>query len=170
MLTGAFSVVGLSGVRGGNPLSASPKPSQDPVPFDSFKGALKLDGQEIAVVTGIDLTLANGVEPQYGIFSRSASAVSLGRSTLSGTLSAFYTDGNLADDFINDARVKLEFILQRGDYSYTFLIPNVTFTGAEDSVQSEGPISLNVPWSAALDATLGTNFQITRTVPADPGA
>ena len=140
------------------------------MPFDSFKGALKLDGQEIAVVTGIDLTLANGVEPQYGIFSRSASAVSLGRSTLSGTLSAFYTDGNLADDFINDARVKLEFILQRGDYSYTFLIPNVTFTGAEDSVQSEGPISLNVPWSAALDATLGTNFQITRTVPADPGA
>ena len=170
MLTGSFSVVGLSGARGGNPLSASPKPSQAPVPFDSFKGALKLDGQEIAVVTGIDLTLANGVEPQYGIFSRSASAVSLGRSTLSGTLSAFYTDGNLADDFINDARVKLEFILQRGDYSYTFLIPNVTFTGAEDSVQSEGPISLNVPWSAALDATLGTNFQITRTVPADPGA
>ena len=31
MLTGAFSVVGLSGARGGNPLSASPKPSQDPV-------------------------------------------------------------------------------------------------------------------------------------------
>ena len=72
--------------------------------------------------------------------------------------------------FINDSRVKLEFTLERGEYSYTFLIPSITLTGADDSVQSEGPIQLNVPWSAALDPTLGTNFQITRTVPADPGA
>lgn len=111
-----------------------------------------------------------GLSRSTGFFSRFRQCRQSGRSTLSGTLSAFYTDGNLADDFINDARVKLEFILQRGDYSYTFLIPNVTFTGAGDSVQSEGPISLNVPWSAALDPTLGTNFQISRTVPSDPGA
>jgi len=60
-------------------------------------------------VTGIDLTLNNGIEPQYALFGRSAQAVSWGRSTLSGTLSAFYVDGNIPDMFINDTRVKLEF-------------------------------------------------------------
>lgn len=169
MITGTFSIVGLSGEKGETPLSASPTPAPEGDPFDSFRGSLKIDDTEIAVVTGIDLTLNNGIEPQYALFSRSAQAVSWGRSTLSGTLSAFYVDGNLPEHFINDARVKLEFTLERGEYSYTFLIPNITLTGAEDSAQSEGPISLSVPWSAALDATLGTNFQITRTVPAEPG-
>ena len=165
MITGTFSFVGLSGEKGGTPLSASPTPAPEGDPVDSFRGSLKIDDSVIAVITGIDLTLANGIEPQYGLFGRSAQAVSWGRSTLSGTLSAFYTDGNLPDMFINDARVKLEFTLTRGDYGYTFLIPNITLTGAEDSAQSEGPITLSVPWSAALDATLGTNFRITRTVP-----
>ncbi len=165
MITGMFSFVGLSGGKGKTPLSASPTPAPEGDPFDSFRGALKVNETEIAVVTGIDLTLNNGIEPQYALFSRSAQAVSWGRSTLSGTLSAFYVDGNIPDMFINDTRVKLEFTLERGEYSYTFLIPNITLTGAEDSAQSEGPITLSVPWSAALDATIGTNFRITRTVP-----
>lgn len=168
MVTGTLSAVGLSGERSEAPLAGSPTPAGETNPFDSFKGSLKIDDQAIAVVTGIDLTLANGIEPQYGLFNRSAQAVSWGRSTLSGTLSAFYTDGNLPEMFINDSRVKLEFTLTRGDYGYTFLIPNITLTGADDSAQSEGPITLNVPWSAALDATSGTNFRITRTVPASP--
>ena len=170
MVTGTFSIVGLGGERSGTPLSASPTAVADSNPFDSFTGVLKVDDTEIAVVTGIDLTLANGIEPQYAVFNRQACAVSWGRSTLTGTLSAFYTDGNLVGDFINDSRVKLEFTLTRGDYGYTLLIPNVTLTGADDSAQSEGPIALNIPWSAALDKTTGTNFQITRTVPAEPGA
>lgn len=165
MVTGTLSIVGLEGERSSAPLSASPTVAPDSNPFDSFTGSLKVDDTAIAVVTGIDLTLANGIEPQYAVFDRQACAVSWGRSTLTGTLSAFYTDGNLVDDFINDSRVKLEFTLTRGDYGYTFLIPNITLTGAEDSAQSEGPITLSVPWSAALDATLGTNFRITRTVP-----
>ena len=169
MVGGTFSIVGLEGTRGGTPLSVSPTAAEENNPFDSFTGNLKIDDVSIAVVTGIDLTLANGIEPQYAIFDRQACAVSWGRSTLTGTLSAFYTDGNLDDDFINDSRVKLEFTLTRGDYGYTFLIPNVTLTGADDSAQSEGPIALNIPWSAALDKTSGTNFQITRTVPAVPG-
>lgn len=169
MLSGTLSIVGLSGERGTTPLAASPTPAGETDPFDSFKGSLKIDNQAIAVVTGIDLTLANGIEPQYGLFDRSAKAVAWGRSTLTGTLSAFYIDGNLPEMFINDSRVKLEFTLERGEYSYTFLIPSITLTGADDSVQSEGPIQLNVPWSAALDPTLGTNFQITRTVPTIPG-
>ena len=84
----------------GFPASGAPRRSRRPPPrlgetdpFDSFKGSLKINSQAIAVVTGIDLTLANGIEPQYAIFDRSAKAVSWGRSTLTGTLSAFYVDG-----------------------------------------------------------------------------
>ena len=166
MVTGTFSVVGLSGKRGSTPLAASAAAAAALDPLDSFRGELKFDDEPVAVVTGIELTLNNGIEPQYALFDRSSCAVSWGRSTLSGTLSAFYTDGHIVEDFINDERVRLEFTLERGEYAYTFLIPHIVLTGADDSAQSEGPISLSVPWSAALDSTAGTNFQITRTVPA----
>ncbi len=167
LITGTFSIVGLSGKNETSPLAASAESSPTGELFDSFKGELNVDGSPIAVVTGIELTLNNGIEPQYALFNRSACAVSWGRSTLTGTLSAFYTDGNLVDDFINDTRISLEFTLERGEYSYTFLVPNITLTGADAPAESEGPITLNIPWSAALDTTTGTNFKITRTVPAN---
>ena len=167
LITGTFSIVGLSGKNATSALSSSVTAAQAGEPFDSFRGSLKVNNSPIAVVTGIELTLNNGIEPQYAIFDRSACAVSWGRSTLSGTLSAFYTDGSLVDDFINDTRISLEFTLERGEYGYTFLIPNITLTGADAPAESEGPITLNIPWSAALDATAGTNLKITRTVPSE---
>ena len=166
LVTGTFSIIGLSGKTAEEALSETVTPAVAGEPFDSFRGTLKVNDSPIAVVTGIECTLNNGIEPQYALFDRSACAVSWGRSTLSGTLSAFYTDGSLVDHFIQDERVSLEFTLERGKYGYTFLIPNITLTGADAPADSEGPITLNIPWSAALDADSGTNFQITRTVPA----
>lgn len=165
LITGTFSIVGLSGKNAAATLSSSTLEAKAGDPFDSFKGSLKTDSSPIAVVTGIELTLNNGIEPQYALFDRSACAVSWGRSTLSGTLSAFYTNGTLVDAFIKDKRISLELTLERGEYGYTFLVPNITLTGADAPAESEGPIVLNIPWSAALDDAAGTNFQITRTVP-----
>lgn len=166
MITGTLGIVGLSCDYKQAPLDAAPKAPPAPVPFDSFTGTLKEGGQEIAVVTGIELTLANGIESQYPVFSRTATAISLGLSKLSGTLSAFFTDGVLLRKFLDDTPTTLEFTLLRGEGSYTFLIPNLTYTGAEHSVQSENAIQLSLPWQASLDATLGTNFQIIRNLTA----
>lgn len=164
-VTAGFEVVGLTGGLSASPLSANPTASSTLEPFDTFTGTLKVGGQEIAVVTGIDLTLANGVEAKYPVFERSAFAVSWGKSNLSGTLSAFFIDDALTRKFINDEKTSLEFTLIHGTCSYTFLVPKVLFTGSDASVQGESEISLNVPFQAILDPTLGTNIQITRTLP-----
>lgn len=169
IITGSFDLVGLSGGYATAPLSPSPTPSQEPVPFDSFTGSIKADNTEIAVITGIDLNLENGVEPKYTLFKRAAVAVGWGKSNLSGTLSAFFTaDATLVQKFIADTRISLEFTLTHDEYSYTFLAPNVTLTGADNPVQGENEISLNIPWQASLDAGIGTNIQITRVLPVTP--
>ena len=170
IITGTFGITGLACDYMTSPLAASPKVPPAPVPFDSFTGTLKEGGTEIAVVTGIDLTINNGVEPQYPVFSRTAAAVSLGRSKLSGTLAAFFTDGTLLRKFLDETPTKLEFTLQRGGDSYTFLIPNLTYTGAEHSVQSESSIQLSMPWLANLDSAIGSSFQITRNLAASPAS
>ncbi|MEG1610805.1 MAG: phage tail tube protein [Bilophila sp.] len=168
-VTASFEVVGLTAGLSATPLSATPTASKTTEPFDTFTGTLKIGTQEIAVVTGVDLTLANGVEAKYPVMSRSAIAVGWGKSNLSGTLSAFFTDDSLTKKFINDEKTSLEFTLTRDGYAYAFLVPKILFTGADAAVQGESEISLNVPFQAVLDPVLATNIQITRTVPAPSG-
>lgn len=168
VVTGSFDIVGLGVALAASPLDAAYTPAGGCDPFDSFTGSLFIDDTDVAVVTGIDLTLANGAEAKFPLFSRQAAGVGLGKSTLSGTLSAFFTDDTFVKKFIDDAKVKIVFTLTRGDYSYAFQIPCATLTNAGTGVQGEGEISLDLPWSAALDAASGTNILITRTVPTPP--
>jgi hypothetical protein len=165
LVTGSFDFVGLSAALETDPLSDAPVMPGTPVPFDGFTGSLKVNNAAIAVVTGIDLTLANGVEAKYPLFTRSATSVIWGKSNLSGTITAFFTeDAALLRKFIQDEKVSLEFVLQYGADSYTFLIPVVTLTGGDNAVQGEAEISLSIPWVASLDTALGTNIQITRSL------
>lgn len=168
VVTGSFDIVGLGASLAAAPLDSAYAPAGAIDPFDSFTGSLFVDEKEVAVVTGIDLTLANGVEAKFPLFNRQALSVGFGKSTLSGTLSAFFTDKLFVEKFINDAKVKIAFTLTHGDYAYAFAIPCATLTNAGANVQGEGEISLDLPWSAALDAALGTNIQITRTLPTLP--
>ena len=140
VVTGSFDIVGLGTTLAATPLDSAYTVAGDCDPFDSFTGSLLIDDAEVAIVTGIDLTLANTVEAKFPIFSRQAVAVGYGKSALTGTLSAFFTDDTFVSKFINDAKVKIAFTLTRGDYSYTFLIPCATLTNAGTSVQGEGEI------------------------------
>lgn len=168
-VSASFDILGLAGDYKTSAL-AVPAASKNPAAFDSFTGELRADGTALAIVTGIELSLSNGLEPHYAVFSRDAAAMRWGRSQLTGTLSAFFTDALLLRKFLDDTAVALSFTLKRGETQYTFTIPRLFYTGAETAVQGEDAVSLSLPWQASLDATLGTSFQITRTLPTPQGA
>ena len=157
----SFAVVGLSGEYATSQL-AVPTASKNPAAFNSFTGSLEVDGTELAIVTGLELSLENGIEAQYALMDRSAKAVSYGRSNLTGTITAFFADATLLGKFLNDTAVSLVLTLERNNASYEFKIPRLFYTGADNAVSGEGVISLSMPFQAAICDTLGTNLQITR--------
>jgi hypothetical protein len=162
-VTGAFGMIGLSTAIAAAPLAANTPAPGELAPFNSFTGELKVDNTVFALTSGIELSLQNGAAAKYPLFSRVASALLLGKSNLSGTLTAYVTsDAPLLRKYINDNKSKLEFTLTRGAWAYDFLIPSVTFTGAGFPVQNDQEIVLNVPFQATLGADAGTNLQITR--------
>lgn len=169
ILTGSFDVIGLSGEVADAPLAASPAPSLTGRQFDSYIGALKEGGQTIAVVTGIDLSLDNGIQPQFVLFRRDAPFVSWGRSSVTGTLTAFFENAALIGKFLDETPTNLEFspISPDGD-AYDIVLPNVRYTGAELPMDADGPISISMPFSAVLDKTSGTNMIIRRKPVAVP--
>lgn len=165
LITGSMGIVGSGNVNyTAAPLSAAPTASQPHRTFDSYTGELVSEaGLNMAVVTGLDFSLSNNIEPLYAVLSKVAVGVDMRKANVSGTLTAFFTDKTLLDMFINEAPSKLSMTL--GDPAtgaYTFTFPRVVYTGGDNGVSDDGPITLNMPFTAVLDPATGTSFQITR--------
>ena len=169
MVTGKFEFVGLSGETAHEPLASQNAPSATGRPYDSYRGELKEAGETIAVVTGIELSLDNGIQPQFVLFQRAAPFVSWGLSTVTGTMTAFFEDVALIQKFLDETPTSLEFTLgfpEEGLYRVT--LPAIRYTGADNPVEQEGPVSLSMPFSAVLDPVSGTNMIIERLPAAGP--
>ena len=90
---------------------------------------------------------------------------SIGRSNLTGTLSAYFESSVLYQKFLTNADSSLEVVCSDGTESFTFLVPKLKYTGGDVPVSGEGPVSIQMPFQGILDPVTGTNFQITRSAP-----
>jgi len=163
IVTATFDVVGKGASYSGTPLDATPTASQANSPFDSFSGVLKEGGVTIGVVTGFDMTLDNGLAAQFVVGSDETPAITNGRSNLTGNVTAFFENATLLNKFINETESSLEFTLGDGvSNSYTILIPRLKYSGGDNTVTDEGPVTISMPFQALLDGVTGTNIQITR--------
>lgn len=172
MIKGTFEVIGMDAENADAPLSATPEPPRATRQFDSYTGVLKEGDKTIAVVTGIELSLDNGIQPQFVLFQRAAPFVSWGRSNVTGTLTAFFENTDLIKKFLDETPTSLEFTLEEkeGAGSYTFILPSIYYTGADNPMDSDGPISISMPFQAILDHATGTNMIIRREIRKDAGA
>ena len=169
MIAGSFELIGLSGETATEPLVKSPAPSLTHLQYDSFTGELRSNGELMAVVTGLDLILDNGIQPQFVIFQRDAPFVSWGNSNVAGTMTAFFQNAALIREFLDETPAALQFTLGKsGDNQYTFVLPKIRYTGAENNMDADGPLSISMPFSAMLDPATGTNLIIRRKPAAVP--
>lgn len=163
MITGSFDILGLGGVTSTTPLAATPAASQTGSVFDSYTGELTEGGLPIGVVTALDLSLDNGIQPQFVLFEKASPFVSWGKSTLTGSLSVFFMDNTLAQKFLEGTYSSLICTLGDGtSQSYVVTIPRVLYTGADVPMQADGPLTMTLPFTAIFDQTFGTNLQIKR--------
>lgn len=167
MITGTLGVVGKS-QEVAQDLTGLGTPTYNPasttVPLDSFTGTLNEAGSAIAVITEISLSLANGLEPRFVVGSKDTLLPSLGRSNLTGSITAYFEDSSLVDKFINETASSIEFTLpDAAGNQQKYRIPRIIYTGGQPDVSGEGPITLSMPFQAILDPTETTNFIIERT-------
>lgn len=163
LVTGKLNFVGLTHSLSTTPLADSVTAPQSNEVYDSFTGTIKEGDTNIGIVTGLDFNLNNNITPQYVLMKRAAAFVVPGRSILTGTLTAFFEDASLNQKFLQETPTSLEFTLGDGlTNSYTFIFPQVRYTSFSAPVNSEGPIALNLGFSAIFDQTSGTNVIIKR--------
>jgi hypothetical protein len=166
MVTGTFSIIGQS-QETAQDLTGLGTPTYNPAsttsPLDSFTGSLQEGGTTVAVVTEISMTLQNGIEPRFVVGSKNSIYPSIGRSNLTGQVTAYFEDSDLVNKFLNETESSLVFTLPDGaGNQLRVTIPRIKYTGGQPDVSGEGPITLAMPFQALLDSTESSNIRIER--------
>lgn len=164
MITGSFGVLGQNMVTATTAITgATYAPATTTSPLDSFTGTLNEAGTPIAVITEISLSLENALEARFVVGSKQSIRPSIGRSNVTGQVTAYFENSALLDKFINETESSIVFELPDGaGNKYTFTLPRIKYTGGQPDVDGEGPITLAMPFQALLDSTTGTNLMIDR--------
>jgi hypothetical protein len=127
-------------------------------PFDSFSGSIyeggTSSGDEIAIVTGIDLSVENNITPMQVIGNRNAIGLAEGRANVTGTLSAYFVDSTMLNKFINETESSIQFVLSDpSGNSYQFYLPRIKYSGSTLDVGDEGPVSVSMPFVGLIPST-----------------
>lgn len=137
----------------------------------AVNGLLRASGETIAVITGlnIQMQLSPSADPVVG--SNLVPEIFLGRSNVSGQLTAFFENADLINDFVNESEIELLAYLTTTSAvntpALTFYMPRVKLGGADLQTQGEGGQSITLPYQAlkstAVEASTGiasTTLQI----------
>jgi len=133
-------------------------------PFDSFSGTINENGVPIGIVTGLELSLENGLNPLFVVGSDVTEEPSIGKSRVTGSLNVYFQSKLLLLKFINEESSSLDFTLIDLDgNAYKFKIPNIKYTGGQPDVAGDGEVTLSLPFQALYDVTEGSNITVERT-------
>lgn len=168
MVTAEFDMVGTNGAAFASSSSGGTAvaPSSNS-PFDSFTGALfdnaAETGDELAVVTALEFTVENNVQPAFVVGQATPLGLEYGRGRVTGQVSMYFENALFINRFLAESETALVMNLtDPGGNTMEFRFPRTKFTGADKPVQNEQGRIITLPFVALRDSSLGTAFRITK--------
>ena len=164
MVTGSFGVIGKDQSIGTAIIAGATYGSATTTePFDAFTGTINEGGSAIATITGIEMEIDNGITPLYVLGSATTERPGIGKSRVTGTVTAFFQSKALLEKFINETASSFDFTLTDGTSSYLFDFPNIKYTGGQPDVGGEGEVTIALPFTALYSSADASQLVITRT-------
>lgn len=147
------NVVGLSAEEYNVPAGATLNAATDTGMMVTTSGYLREDGTLINYATDYNFTLTNNMNPLFSLFQRGAYSVENGIFNASGTMTAYFPNGDLFGKYIDETEtnhmVRIED--QAGTSWYRFIFPSVNYTQASKDVGGQGALLPQYTLSAGYD-------------------
>ncbi|ARB14308.1 hypothetical protein Ccr5_gp090 [Caulobacter phage Ccr5] len=171
ILTGSFGLQGRASTRqntsklGEAPYTALQTTATPVANATVNVGKIAMNGEELSTaVQSIAINGTNNLRDQMAVGYKFPAGIGAGRMEISGSLVAYFADGNLWDKFINHETVSVSFPLTDvlGNH-YEFTIPAANFS--TDTVNPAGgnqDIMENLEYTAKRDPVTDCQFQIDR--------
>jgi hypothetical protein len=135
-------------------------------PFSSHESEILIDGLDDCIVTGLSISIDNGVVANYSLCGPEAVSAIADRLNATGTLTMLFESDVHVAKFISEATATLKFTLSSGGNSYEFYFPKIKYTGGDTPVSGGGVVSISMPFQALYDDSEATAVRITRTLGA----
>lgn len=146
----------------GAPTGATLSAPTTTTPMDSFTGVVQEGGSAIGVITEATIKFDNGMDRRFVIGSKDTLKPSQKKFAVSGSITCYYESGAMLDKFLNGTASSLSLQISNGTDSLQLDLPNIKYTGGRVSVKDDGPITINMPFTAIYDQTAGGSAKFTR--------
>lgn len=167
MVTGSFGIIGSGFSTSGSALgSATYSAESTTAPFDSFSGSITEGGSAIAIITALELNIDNGMEALYVVGSADTLLPSIGKSSVTGSVTAYFENTALLDKFVAETTSAIQFTLTDAlGNDYIVLLPKVKYNSGNPEVSGPGAITVTLDFVALYNSSDASQIKITR-VPA----
>jgi len=164
MVTGSFGVIGKGFTTSSSTLGSSTYSAETTTaPFDSFTGSITEGGSAVAVITGLELNVDNGMEALYVVGSDETLEPSIGKSTVTGSITAYFENTALIDKFIAETASAIVFTLTDAlGNDYIVSLPNIKYNSGSPEVSGPGAITVTLDFVALYNASDASQMKITR--------
>jgi hypothetical protein len=166
MVTATFNMLGKGSTISGTGKTvdaAAINQPQDAYSGDTLIGDVA-SATTVNIVTSIDFTIDNTVEPTFVVGSDETPQLVSGMASVEGTITVYYEDASIINRFINESESELIVSVNdpSGSNLYTFGFPKIKVNGADVPVEGDGARTITLPFVALYDDTEDTNFYIER--------
>jgi hypothetical protein len=164
MVTGSFGVIGSGFTTSGSALGSSTYSAETTTaPFDSFTGSITEGGSAIAVITALELQIDNGMEALYVVGSADTLLPSIGKSSVTGSVTAYFENTTLIDKFISETSSAIQFTLtDAAGNDYIFSLPNIKYNSGNPEVSGPEAITVTLDFVALYNSSDASQIKITR--------
>lgn len=161
MATVGFGLVGKDIVTSTGAYFVTPTAVSTGGIFAAVNGLLRIGGVDVAVVTGLDLSLDLGLTSEPVVGANTVAAITHARSRVSGSFTAFFEDAVLRDIFINETESSLIVMLKATSaIDSPFLgitMSRIKFAGASKDDGEKGIVG-TYPFTALLNTAGGSGI------------
>jgi hypothetical protein len=119
-------------------------------------------GIAVGVFTNLSFELKNNSVSNKALGVTGVRSITAGKFTVTGTVTALFESTTIYDKFMNDTDSTMDFTLVSGAETLQFVFPKVKYTQASIPVRGDGPITVDLSFSAIYDDTAATSITITR--------
>lgn len=131
--------------------------------FDSFTATISEGGTAIALVTEMEVTLDNGIEPQFVVGSSTTLRPSIGRCDVTGSITVYLEDQAMLTKFQNETESSLDVTLtDPAGNTFRLKIPKLKYNSGQPDVSGEGSVTVSMDFQAIYDSVDASNIVITR--------
>ncbi len=164
MVTASFGFIGATETAfSGTSIDTTPTAITAKPKFYHVGGTFQEGGVSVGFLSAISFELNNNLTPTNALGASGVRSITSGQSSITGSVTALFEDAVAYNKFKNNVDSSLQFALSDGTDTMTFLFPKVKYTGGRIQGDGNGPVVVELDFTAIVDPVEATSLKITRT-------